>query len=862
MERRHFIKTLGASVSLLEARRAWPQSSRARLVLAENGRSSYSIYLSPEASPSEKHGAQELQRFFQEMSGARLPLLSGPSRPAGSLILVGQSAVAEQIGIDVPLQSLGAEGYTLKTHGEHLLIAGGRQRGTMYGVYGLLEKFGCRWFTPQLSRIPKLTTLTVPALDETGRPTFEYRYPFFAECADRDWSARNRMNGEPALDASTGGSVQYYPFVHSFYLLIPPAKYFKDHPEYFALVDGKRRAERAQLCLTNPDVLRISTSTVLQWIQDHPEATLFSVSQNDSAGWCECDNCRRVEEEEGGAHSGPILRFVNAIAGVVAKKYPDKLIDTIAYQYSQSPPSKTRPLPNVRIRLCPIGACQGHPYATCRYDAYIMKDLRGWSKITGPQLYVWHYVTNFSHTLRPFPDFDEISADIPMYRSHGVVGLFMEGFIGKGGGAENADLRSYVMARLLWDDRADAGRAINEFHTAYYGNAAAPMKTYFNSLQRVVRFPPAGEGQHVWCCASPHFSGAFLRRAHELFRQAEAAAESHDVRRRVRKAQLSIDYLDLVRAKQFSVQNGWYRPQDLRGLKSQYQSLMKNVRSFGITTLSEGGSLERDEQKFAELIKPYRVVRLENASLVVLVVPELSGRIIQIMEKASGTNALLDPDPNSTDYPDISGLAAFAYPAPHATHSWKVSWALKSEQHGSSLVLAGTCENGLRLTRKIALEENEPRLRTETTVENAGDAVLGVSLQLQLEMNPGGETPADMDNVWVRSVQQDGKTADLKLIHTDGEPDGRQTYSGASGPPSEWHVVNRRTGLVIMTRFQSAQVERCELSWSTKNWSAKNQNRVTLLAWTREQTLQKGQTFTFAADYSVALQRVSHARKG
>ena len=130
-----------------------------------------------------------------------------------------------------------------------------------------------------------------------------------------------------------------------------------------------------------------------------------------------------MEQEEGGAHSGPVLRFVNAVAAEVAKKYPDKLIDTLAYAYTEAPPAKVRPLPNVRVRMCPIGACQAHPYEKCRYDTYIMNHLRAWKKITDGALYIWHYNTDFSHYLRPFPDFGELAADIPMYRRHGVVGL-------------------------------------------------------------------------------------------------------------------------------------------------------------------------------------------------------------------------------------------------------------------------------------------------------------------------------------------------------------------------------------------------------------------------------------------------------
>ena len=227
-----------------------------------------------------------------------------------------------------------------------------------------------------------------------------------------------------------------------------------------------------------PDVLRIGIEPVERWIAEHPDVKIISVSQNDWTGWCECDNCRRVEQEEGGVHQGPLLRYVNALAAAIEKNHPDKLIDALACWYTEDPPAKVRPRRNVRIRLCPIGTCVAHPFEQCKYDAYFMKNLRAWSKITD-QLYI---NTNFSHYLAPCPDFDELAADIPMYKRHGVVGLFREGNTSGEGGGENAELRSYVMAKLLWDVNTDVQKAIDEFHTAFYGGAAKPMREYFDLM--------------------------------------------------------------------------------------------------------------------------------------------------------------------------------------------------------------------------------------------------------------------------------------------------------------------------------------------------------------------------------------------
>ncbi|MEK7407162.1 MAG: DUF4838 domain-containing protein, partial [Acidobacteriota bacterium] len=695
----------------------------AKLVLADGGKSTYSICIARDASPSERRGADELQRFLEEMSGARLPVESEPCR--GNFVRVG-GRVREK---------LGPEDFVLKTAGRNLIIAGGRQRGTMYGVYTLLEKLGCRWFTREVSRIPKMHTVALGALDETHRPAFEYREPFFTEAFDKDWAARNKTNGNSSqLDESTGDKVRYFPFVHSFYRMIPPEKHFAAHPEYFSLIDGQRRVDRGQLCLTNPEVLRLSVEAVLGWIREHPEATIFSVSQNDWAGWCECDRCRRVEEEEGGAHSGPLLRFVNALAEEIEKKHPDKLIDTLAYQYTETPPSKTRPRPNVRIRLCPIAACEAHPYEKCDRNAYFMKNLKAWSKVTD-QLYVWHYNTNFAHYLLPFPDFDELAADIPMYRRHGVVGLFMEGAYAPGGGGEMAELRSYVMARLLWDVKANVNRDIDEFLEACYGRAAKPMRAYFDLLHRQVRTPPAGLGHHLWIFfqpGAPYLGGDFLARAGELFRQAEAAAESDAVRLRVRKARLPLDYVSLTRARGFIVRGDWYEPADLNSLRSRLEAFLAEVRRFGIIQLHEGRDLKFDEDEFAARVKPYRLVTLEDAALRLDIAPDLGGRIIRMIDKRTGADALRRPDPGERGYPDLGGLAVFAYPD-FQGRAWDVKWAVEASGPGE-VRLAGDCANGLKLRRAIRLAG---AVHTETVAENTGPTPLQVVLQSRAEFNVG-----------------------------------------------------------------------------------------------------------------------------
>ncbi len=297
------------------------------------------------------------------MTGVELPIRSDQSSLSSWEIVLGRNAHLQPIGVKIDFDALGAEGYKIKTKDHHLIIAGGDLRGTLYGVYGLLEDhLGCRWFTPTISRIPKHKQLVVPRIEETKVPVLEYREPFVMDCFDGDWCARNRMNSSAGrLEKRHGGKGRFGAglFVHSFNVLMPADKYFDEHPGYFSEVEGKRVKDRSQLCCTNPDVIRICTEELAKRMRQDPDAFVYSLSQNDWANYCECANCSELAKREG-SQMGPLLHLVNTAAKSLESEFPDKAIETLAYQWSRKPPSSMRPRENVIIRLCSIECCFMH----------------------------------------------------------------------------------------------------------------------------------------------------------------------------------------------------------------------------------------------------------------------------------------------------------------------------------------------------------------------------------------------------------------------------------------------------------------------------------------------------------------------
>jgi len=556
------------------------------VVLVRDGASAYSLVLSAEASASEKRGAAEIRSHLKEMSGVWVPMLTDAEAMPKSAILVGRSRYTDELGVKVDEATLGPDGFVIKTVGGHLVILGSRVRGTMYGCTEVLEKLGVRWFTPKVTAVPKQQTVTLPAQDERQVPAFEYREAFFTEAFGKDWAARMRFNGNSEqLDESTGGKIKYHPFVHSFDALIPLSLY-KDHPEYFPLIGGKRVDRNRQRCLSNADVLKLAIERVKEWIKERPDATIYSVSQNDCYEFCQCDNCKAIEARYGGTHSGLYLWFVNQVAEAIEKEHPDKLIDTLAYQFTEKPPKGIVPRKNVRVRLCPISVCEAHPYEKCSFGTTVafVRNLQEWAKITNT-LYIWHYNTNFANYLMPFPDFEEFPADARLYQRSGVKGIFFQGAYAPGGGGSDAELRSYVMAKLLWNPAADSDALVSEWMQAVYGAASKPMRQWFDLLHAKVRDP----GKHFFIYDPPtvHYLSADVVAAGDaLFDEAQKlAAGQAQATEYLAKARLGLRYVKLMQ-----------KPTD----GPELQSFLAAVRRFGITQLREGQGLDAWEEAYMQ----------------------------------------------------------------------------------------------------------------------------------------------------------------------------------------------------------------------------------------------------------------------
>ncbi len=518
-------------------------AAMAKVEVASGGKAKTVILTQPGANAPELYAAEELARWLGEMTGAKIEVKADATEAPASAIVVGPGSLASSLFPGVAFDKLGVEESVIRTSGGRMLLAGGRPRGTLYAVYNVLrDRLGIRWWAPWATRVPKRAALVLPDINATFKPAFEARDPFWYPAFDADWAPRNGSNSQHSrIDERHGGKVIYQGFVHTFFPLVPPQQYFATHPEWYSLINGKRQADGAQLCTTNPELRDFMVDQVKAWLRASPDAAIVSVSQNDCAGACECPNCKAVDDREG-SHSGTMIELVNYIAAKIAPEFPNVAVDTLAYQYTRKAPKSVKPLPNVIVRLCSI-ECNFAAPLTDKSNAKFAADIQDWNRLTD-RLYIWDYTTNFAHYVLPHPNYFSLGPNVRFFKEHGVRGLFEQGAY-QSHGSEMSELRAWVLAQLLRDPSQDDRKLIAEFLDGYYGKAAKPIGQYLQLMS------DAAKGLYIGCFSSP--GASFLRfevlsKAEKLWQQAEDAVKDQpELLWRVRQGRLPVWYTWLVR---------------------------------------------------------------------------------------------------------------------------------------------------------------------------------------------------------------------------------------------------------------------------------------------------------------------------
>lgn len=438
------------------------------------------IQVGAKATATERYAANELRDYLERLrtpGRERLRFAVGPE-------------AAQAAGVNSrEWRGLGDEGCVIRRVGDTVILSGAPEapRGTLYAVYVFLERvLGCRWWTPEAESIPTRPRSIPKSLALRETPAFEYREASYHQAENPVWLARNRMN-PGMIPADRGGGQVFACFVHTLIGVLVPAAQVKAHPEWQAVVDGKPTPD--QLCLSRPEVLAATLEGVRRVLRARPDATIVSVSQMDNHVYCRCPACAAADKRAG-SPAGSLLRFVNRVAVVVEKEFPHVAVETLAYLYSRKPPLGIRPRRNVIVRLCTFECDFLHPLSHPNNRAF-MRDLEGWAQVC-KRLYIWDYTTNYAHYVLPHPNWFVLAENMQLFQAHHVQGVFEQGN-GDSRGGEFAELKAWVLAKLMENPALDGRSLIREFGRGYYGPAAGAIGRYMRRVHgaamRVKQYP-------------------------------------------------------------------------------------------------------------------------------------------------------------------------------------------------------------------------------------------------------------------------------------------------------------------------------------------------------------------------------------
>ena len=430
--------------------------------------------------------AKVLQAKLRQHYELDIPIRIGGYDANESAILIGR-ALAGRAGLiaEADLNGVRFDGHVIRTGGGRIAVAAYRPRGTIYAAWRLLEALGLKRYSggrelPFGEVFTPLPGGKVPALAIANKPFFEYRSVLgyvsrgacgesFGDLGNPREAANPELFGRAAQKRWLPG--EWLGADHTAGYLVPKQLYYEEHPEYFAIVGGKRRAkttlmQRMTLCMSNPAVAEIARSRMVEWMDLQADRRFFYCSDADS-GPCRCPKCTAMDEVFY-YNTDRYLTWVNRVARAAGGGHPDNRLLAPAYLYTAKPPVRTGMEANVIALYCPwywtSAGCRTADFRDPR-NLTAMEEITGWLRRFPKQVGIYDY-----------PGFGAylwirgMEQRIQWYARNGIrtvyccgTPLLLDG------------LFHHVITRQLWDPFADTGEMTAEYLRAMYGRAAGPM---------------------------------------------------------------------------------------------------------------------------------------------------------------------------------------------------------------------------------------------------------------------------------------------------------------------------------------------------------------------------------------------------
>lgn len=469
---------------------------------------------------------EDFRQIIKRISGAELraiPAAEAGDRGVKNTIQVGLTPAAIRLGLDRRVGKLKPHSLLIHADPENkvLYLLGSTPEGSGHALYEFLETQGCRWFMPGPfgEQLPSMKTITLEKMDRTREPEFELRAIQLrakstvapgtkARSEVMEWMRRNKFGGS---GPSRG---------HQFATLVPQAKYWEEHPEYYSLRDGKRRP--THLCMTNPEVLEVAEQFLTEYFTRNPTATGYPVALADGKQYCECPECRKACGGDPTEIMPLYLSFTGKLFDRVDRKFPDREFQYGFYVYSNLMDVPVGRIPKqLAPYIAPLGYDALHTTADPkRYlDLSVSRDfpremierIKADPRSDEARL-VHRVITRWGNGTDNiyFRDYDpsitfaqnmplirayQLAIEIPWHREVGVRGYTPEATANSW---FTSGINFWVRGRYYWDTRADVRAVMEDYCKGMFGAAWEPMYGFLDTLaRRTVETPAYRHGDHV-----------------------------------------------------------------------------------------------------------------------------------------------------------------------------------------------------------------------------------------------------------------------------------------------------------------------------------------------------------------------------
>jgi hypothetical protein len=447
--------------------------------------------------------AHDLQDYIRKISGATLPIVGDKSTFTGNAILVGKSALTEQLQSAIPsglTSQRKEEGFLIDAKNVRLVLAGndtGPYHGTEYAVYDFLNRLGVRWFMPGEygEYVPSQKSIDFADITVREKPDFIQRNwwntttPEMA-AQERRWKIRNKMNPDQMFASASDNSF-------SVYYVSPNVA--KTEPDLFAQ-NFNGSINTGYPNLSNPKSVEITAEKLKEFFRTHPETNSTAVAPNDgyhrdftpasavrNQGFVDTYGREGVPGEVSTTEEW--FEWINAVAANVAEEFPDRVISTNGYANRSVPPFGVKIAPNLGIMYAAIWSDTLHAYDDPK--SWQMRrqaeSLQRWCQLSNR---VWLYGYDYSMLvsgLTPLPTTRKLARDMPLLKKWGLIGFLDET---RNIWAERGIMTKYVKARLEWNANDNVDALLTDYYAHWYGAAAKPSRAFWDALEKVVESTP------------------------------------------------------------------------------------------------------------------------------------------------------------------------------------------------------------------------------------------------------------------------------------------------------------------------------------------------------------------------------------